>query len=492
MSLLGSSQSSDYGSIEQRRQEQIKIRTIWKYTALAVYGLLTFGLLSLMAKTSVYHWEIQDYKDFFFIDYRNIAKSSLNLIVYGVVALSVMVLYWSIFVAKSLVELELIREDKIERRRSVGLTLRLRIFLARVLTKPTYYIFFPISYLFLAVASSDVEDRKSFFIRHGWISHLRKNFFMQEPELTDTYTRTKTLELFEKYPLIYSKETNIDAGRKSVYYRTAVDLFKSHERFVDMFLISEGYIESSGGKYDKLLSTAEFKDTLKNTHNGNIDNFRLFNGRDEILFSFDLIKQLIDEEAVRFNRYVSEYAIEDPFLDFSRMFKEPFEILKGDKRALAMLRGLKTPAKIEEEEDMPPAELIKRIQFIFEVYFRQIAIFHIINQYINLPAGTVVVRMDDYTIRMITEIYDETCIVSLVPDKNDGSTEIFNGDSLANLFLISWNYYNYTVDNSFRDRVERIFNFRDEKVEEAQALEGMEASERQAEEVTGILSQTLE
>lgn len=491
MSLLGSSQSSDFGNIEQRRREQVKIRKIWKYTALAVYGLITFGILSLMTKNNIYSWGIEEYKNFFFIDYRGLKNSSIHLWMYAILAGSVLVLYWSIFVASSLVELNIKKDELLERRKKVGFLLSARILLGKLLTTPTYYIFFPVSYIFLAVASDDKEDRKSFFIRHGWISHLRKNFFMQEPIITDTYTRTKKLMLFKDYPLLYSPETSIEGAKKDVRYSSLVSLFKSHEKLEDMFLISEGYIEAGGGTYDTFLSKSDFETMLRKKFNGKLDNFRLYNGRDEIFFSFDLIVRLIDEETIRFNKYISEYAIEDPYLDFSRMFKEPFETLKGDPKLLLMLRQLKTPAQILEGEEMSAAELIKRIQYVFEIYFRQIATYHIINQYINLPAGTVVVRMDDYSIRMITEIYDETSFVSIIPGKNDGSTDIFNGDSLANLFLISWNYYNYTVDNSFLDRVGNIFNFKDEKVAEDMEKNALAENDKQAKEFGDILAQDV-
>ena len=64
------------------------------------------------------------------------------------------------------------------------------------------------------------------------------------------------------------------------------------------------------------------------------------------------------------------------------------------------------------------------------VMFREL-----VGQYMNLPAGTIVVKLESYDTRMIVEYYRQFSLIQIEDKKNDGKSELFNSDNYANLFF---------------------------------------------------------
>ena len=60
----------------------------------------------------------------------------------------------------------------------------------------------------------------------------------------------------------------------------------------------------------------------------------------------------------------------------------------------------------------------------FKFYFARL----ILQRYCNIPAGLLVVKLEDYSMRMITEVYNDKKLVNISKNQNDGSSESFNCD----------------------------------------------------------------
>jgi len=460
-------QNQEFGNIEGRRAEKHKLKKWANRVALFVYIIMSwFLLVFFFLSEEAQHGKKPEYLDFIVIDHSAISESTMNVPLYYTVGGFVLFFLVFIFGTKSKAEYEDIIASYYNKKRKVPFGIRMRYKLASKLDNFVYLVMYPLSMFLLVIDSKSKKNRETFYIRYGWMSHLEYSFFKRVIVLKDGYSRVKKLKLFEKYPLLFSKTKSYEEALISKEFQTITSLFKSSESFKDVFMIAEGYIANKGSmKFDKNLSKNEFYQILTNDFDGKIDNFRVFDGKDMIYFSFDLIKTLIDEESKKFLSYWRNYSVSSTGLEYTRMYKQMFQYIKQDKAIKQMLRSLPVPEPLDEDEPLKMSETMKRIEFIFEIYFRFFATFYIINQYINLPAGTVVVRMEDYTLRMITEIYDNKNIVSIEKRKNDGTNESFKGDGLVNMFLLAWNYYNYSVKNSFHSRVYNIFNLRDEDLE---------------------------
>lgn len=67
-----------------------------------------------------------------------------------------------------------------------------------------------------------------------------------------------------------------------------------------------------------------------------------------------------------------------------------------------------------------------------------------ISQFMNIPAGTIVSKIDSYDTRMIIEYYKTRATIEIEEKRNDGQSEAYQSDNYVNLFLILFNTF---VDN---------------------------------------------
>ena len=464
-------QPSDFGNIESRREEKNHLKKWWRrlnvfFFLTASATILMFGFMSDKAQKE--NVEI-NYLDFLVIDHNNLSDLSINAGRYYLVGAFLLLYIFALFGGKSKLEYE--EELTFKIKKNPSLIFKIKYKAISIFDKVIYYVMLPFSYTTLGIDSDSKYLRNKFFMRYGWMSHLERTFFKQTFSLIDGYARSKELSDFKNFPLLFSDEKKIDKAIMSNEYRTLVKLFKSPEKLEDVFKITEGYMKNSAKKYDEYLNAGDFRRILKRDFNGAINDFRVYDGKDKVYFSFDLVKNIIDTETKRFMSFLDRYSTTSSGLDFTRTYKPFFEMLKKDKNTLNMLKKLHAPEPVSEDYELSKEELMYRVKFIFKIYFRFCATFYIINQYINLPAGTVVVRMDDYTLRMVIETYENQNIVSIEKNKNDGTTDSFKGDALVNMFLLGWNYYNYSVNNSFKVKVYNIFNLRDEIVDKRDETE---------------------
>lgn len=330
------------------------------------------------------------------------------------------------------------------------------LWLYKTLDQAFYYLLYPISILTLYAIPED--DKEKIYFRWGWHSHVEKEFFRQEFREVDGYDRVKVLNLLKGFEQLFTRQKG-EKAKFSKEYQFIKWLFKSEAEMIDLMKISEGFIagDKEHLKYDKMLTAAEYGERLKKA-GGSIDNIRMFNGKNEVAFSIDLMKDLIDNEALKFELYIKEYAFDSRML-FTRRFRRYETALKKDIH----LKSYLFPKHIRQEqyESILKDENKMREHLIFALtcYFRLMLFKMVIGQYVNLPAGVMVVKLRDYTARMITEIFEDHSLVSIIKDKNDGSNPEFESDNLTNLFLAAVNHYRVSSVESYEDRILKIFNF---------------------------------
>jgi hypothetical protein len=234
-------------------------------------------------------------------------------------------------------------------------------------------------------------------------------------------------------------------------------LFKSRAEMIDLMRIAEGFIEAKTPirKYDKFLSKEEYEERLKKA--GSLDNFRTYNGTDEVIYSHHLIKDIIDDEAKKFEEYIVKYAFDSRML-FARRFRKYESVLKND---VNLRRYIFPKTKSKEQIELILGDVNRKrayLVFVMVCYFRFVLWKMIVSQYVNLPAGTIVVKLRDYTIRMIVEVFDDNSLINIVQNKNDGSTDSFESDNLTNMFLSALHHYRTSTAMPYDVRLEKIFN----------------------------------
>lgn len=277
-----------------------------------------------------------------------------------------------------------------------------------------------------------------------WFGKIEKDLFKQTHNKVDEITRVNVLIALKDYHTMFT----------SMEYKKLIRLFKDENQFVDYLKITEGYLREPGKrKYDELFFS-ENKKTLKK--------FRAFNGRDKVYFSMDYIKYKVDEQSVIFEEFLTKrflkgstrvsaeifayfkMIINDKKYDYNLLgiTKENLMSNKYSKKELKELNEeLQEIREAKEKENIPFIENIlkERLVIWFKFYFTRL----ILQRYCNIPAGLLVVKIEDYSMRMITEVYNDKKLINISRNQNDGSSESFNGDGLVNLFLFVWNAFLY-------------------------------------------------
>ncbi|MDA3053517.1 hypothetical protein [Campylobacter sp. JMF_03 NE3] len=83
-------------------------------------------------------------------------------------------------------------------------------------------------------------------------------------------------------------------------------------------------------------------------------------------------------------------------------------------------------------------ELITHLKNMMIADFSLVLFKIVMGQYMNLPAGIMVVKIEDYSTRMILEYYKQFCEIEIVEKRNDGQSKEFESDNYVNLFLQSY------------------------------------------------------
>ena len=216
--------------------------------------------------------------------------------------------------------------------------------------------------------------------------------------------------------------------------------------------ITEGYLTEKGKKKFDEMFYSNKKSVLKK--------FRAFNGKDKVYFSTDFILYKLDEQSKIFEQFLTgrflrgttrvnaeivtffRYAVLDKNFEYIivGVTKEDLNSNKYSKEEKAELKSEIEKIKIaKEKNDIKFIEdIIKERLIIWFKFFLARTIFQ---RYCNIPSGLLVVKLEDYSTRMITEVYDDKKLVNIAKDQNDGSSNSFKGDGLTNLFLYVWNAF---------------------------------------------------
>lgn len=275
-----------------------------------------------------------------------------------------------------------------------------------------------------------------------WYGKIEKDLFKQTHNKVDEITRVNNLIALRDFPDIFTDSE----------YTKLVRLFKNEDQLIDYLKITEGYLtEKNKRKYDELFFS-ENKKTLKK--------FRAFNGKDKVYFSMDYIKYKVEEESKNFDVFLSKRFLKGSTRVSAEIFtyfkmiindtkyeynllgitKENMEGRKYSKKELKELNiELEKIKEAKEKEDIVYIESIlkERLLVWFKFFFTRL----ILQRYCNIPAGLLVVKLEDYSTRMITEVYNDKKLINISRNQNDGSSKSFNGDGLVNLFLFTWNAF---------------------------------------------------
>lgn len=82
----------------------------------------------------------------------------------------------------------------------------------------------------------------------------------------------------------------------------------------------------------------------------------------------------------------------------------------------------------------------------------------VIAQYMNLPAGTIVVKLESYDTRMIMEYYTQVVTINIEHKKNDGTSTQFQSDNYVNLFLKCFHLFCDIEENYVKSELVYKFN----------------------------------
>jgi hypothetical protein len=324
-------------------------------------------------------------------------------------------------------------------------------------------IYSPVNYLiFNNLSDSKIEKVGALF--GGFFENFENRFLKRTVKIEDGYERVKNLHYLKNIPQILIGDKNYKDE-----YNHIVQTFFSNEHFRDLFLIIEGYMTSKGKPFlfDKYIEKLDRKEYEK---------WKAYNGTDTVYFSNDAIKYFIDDETEKFDKIINNFLLRGKsYLSiFLNRYKK--RLIKDKIRVTKMLFGINnkqnTIRYITQEQLNLYERMIstndndewfnlfkKRLRTVLKAYFRFVLLREILGSYTNIPAGTIVVKIDDYTMRNIIENYDMKSLISIDKNKNDGSNSSFENDLLTNLFLVTFWYYNKKFeDKTIFEKIKQKWN----------------------------------
>ncbi len=331
---------------------------------------------------------------------------------------------------------------------------------------------------------------ESFYLRK-----LEKKFFYQVVEKEDGYKRVNNLSIFNDRKYLFGKE-----------YNRILSLFRSKEHFDDLFLIIEGYLYKSHLFDTVIYKNGEdiFPESYINNFNKNAKDdakipqsrsYKYFqtymlrenkNGvlEDSVVLSLNAIRIYMEDKKSRFKDFLEneafnfKTAVSTPKKEFAKRFyvlaKDVHfreKIIKGldkkeAKRVLKTLddmsikpnakrtrnSGAKKPSIFEDKQTL--GYLIDMLMADFTLVLFKI----VINQFMNIPAGMMVVKIEDYDTRMIIEYYKQLSTIEIVDKKNDGQSKLFKSDNYVNLFFVLFAFFISDKDNNVFSELYFKFN----------------------------------
>jgi hypothetical protein len=266
------------------------------------------------------------------------------------------------------------------------------------------------------------------------------------------------------------------SGEKTQYTKSFLHIaqcFKSDYHLKDLMKIIEGYIAPNGQPY-------LFDEVVTNLTREQYQNFKAFNNKDTVYFSRDAIMYFLDDETEKFEKLVEKRLLRGRSMLAANLLKYKQNLINDAERVTKMLWGVNnkqnelrritaTPEMRKEYKIMLEKattdknewwKMFKnRLKAVMIGYFRFVVFREILMSYTNIPAGTIVVKLDDYTMRNIVDNYEIESLIDISKNKNDGSSKSFENDILTNIFLLTFWYYNYVIaDETIREKIKKIWN----------------------------------
>lgn len=442
-----------FSSVEQNRRDKYEIKRRDKYLLLAIVSAIVFSLGLAFSKTG----EIS--KDFFLLNLNNIKSfDDLKRLDFKIEYYLIFITYVSILWYALIIKKPLLKKDGLFRKIGyiiflpLNLLFKFYLYLAKkinpnkkdnknetLLNTVFKILYSPINFLLFTF-----EESKPFKFAPCWFGKIEKDFFKQTHNKVDEILRVNELVALKEFHNIFTNDE----------YKKLIRLFKSESQFIDYLKITEGYLtEKKTKKYDELFFSNR-KSTLRN--------FRAFNGKDKVYFSMDFILFKVDEQSKIFEDFLTKrflrgstrinteilnlfkYTVNDKKFEYNivGVSKKDLESNKfSSEEKKKINEELKKVFEAKQNNDIKYIEnlLKERLVIWFKFFFARV----ILQRYCNIPAGLLVVKIDDYSMRMITEVYNDKKTINIGKNQNDGSSNSFNGDGLVNLFLYTWNVFLY-------------------------------------------------
>ena len=284
-------------------------------------------------------------------------------------------------------------------------------------------------------------------------------------KVIDGYERVKQLKILHKMFNVWSH-----GGKYDYALNYIVQAFRTPDDLIDLLKITEGYLTKKGEeKFDRLIDNMTFEEFLK---------YKAFNGKDEVTFSLHAMLYFLDLETQQFKKLIEKRLLKGRNILHVQLRRYKPLLVADAERVTKMLYGVnnKKSTIVGQKENEQYNEMMKaiengnmdkwwklflqRLKEVLISQFRFIVSREIINKYTNIPAGTIVSKLDDYTMRLIVDTYRNEALIDIKKGVNDGSSKSFENDILANIFLMSYIYYNKFGMNetSIQDRIRKIWN----------------------------------
>jgi len=325
----------------------------------------------------------------------------------------------------------------------------------------------PLNIMFFDINMDESYLKKLGADKGNFFKNFNNKFFKQKMIVEDGYKRNKYLKFLKTIPAVLSGDGKY---YKSFYH--IKQCFVNDQEFLDLFLIIEGYIAPNHkpylfDKYIGKLSREEYK------------NYKSFNLKDEVTLSLDAIKYFLNDETEKYEKLLKKRMIVGRSVMAIYLNKQKKLLQKDASRVTRMLFGINNEQlalryNVDEVNELKDKmfeairnndletwwELFKeRMLDVFIGFFRFVLLREIFRRYMNIPSGTMVVKIDDYTLRNIIDNYDMNSFIAIHKNKNDGQSKSFENDILTNIFFLTYWMYNYKYqEESIQEKIDKIWN----------------------------------
>lgn len=329
----------------------------------------------------------------------------------------------------------------------------------------------------------------------SWLEKLEKDFFNQIVEKDDGFKRAKELIIFNDMSYIFG----------ALIWKNIKRLFISQAHIEDLLKIFEGYLRA--GLYDELwigkndIVNEQYANSkgLKNIPYGKLyEHFQSYKLRrvystdmevnpdydpnvpysqarievskwrekHSVVFSRNALKFFVAKHNIYFYNFINRMVFNSSNLEYDTREIRLLNALRGDisfNHKIERYYGVKTAKEFanafESVETLMQNEKMRAVLFeMLLADFAFISFRSVLERFMGVPSGILVVKILDYDTRMILETYKSKSLVRIEPTKNDGSTELYHSDNYVNLFIALLVRYYDDPKTGFFQEIQEKFN----------------------------------